>query len=128
MLSNVKYPRFSGTSVERDFVEFPSQLNEHWLPTHEVLSRFAVHYETGKPMPEELVAKIKKAKTFNQGFLTVEYTAAALVDLDLHLIANAQDIDVVGVERDVLGKIGMPAAIEPWPLLLSATAPAISMR
>ncbi len=83
--SEVKYPSLAGTNVVRDFVEFPSQLNENWLSTPEVLSRFAVHYQTGKPIPPELVAKIKKASTFNQGFATVEYLASALVDMKLHL-------------------------------------------
>ena len=68
LLSKVKYPSQSGTSVARDYVEFPSQLNEHWLSTPEVLNRFAVHYETGEPMPAELVDKIENAATFNQGF------------------------------------------------------------
>ena len=72
------YPTLAGTNVARDFVEFPSQLNEHWLPTPEVLNRFALHYQTGKPIPQELVAKIEKAATFNQGFTTVEYLAAAI--------------------------------------------------
>ena len=111
LLSNVTYPTLSGTHVERDFVELPSQLYEHWLDQPDVLKRFAIHAKTGQPMPQALVDKVRKAKTFNQGFLTVEYTASALVDLDLHLLANARDIDVVGVERDVLGRIGMPEAI-----------------
>ena len=71
--SSVNYPTLAGTNVARDFVEFPSQLNEHWLPTKQVLSQFAVHYKTGQPIPDALVAKIEKAKTFNQGFKTVEY-------------------------------------------------------
>src|ERR1700710_1111040 len=70
--SAVTYPSLAGTNVVRDFVEFPSQLNENWLPTPEVLSRFALHYQSGEPIPPALVAKIKKAKTFNQGFATVE--------------------------------------------------------
>jgi peptidyl-dipeptidase Dcp len=110
MNSNVTYPTLAGTNVVRDFVEFPSQLNEHWLPTHEVLSRFAVHYETGKPMPEELVAKIKKAQTFNQGFSTVEYLSSAIVDMKLHL-AGAADIDAAAFEKTTLAEIGMPAEI-----------------
>jgi len=108
--SNVTYPTLAGTNVARDFVEFPSQLNEHWLSTPEVLSRFAVHYQTGKPMPAELVAKIEKAKTFNQGFDTVEYLAGAIVDMKLHL-AGAGPIDPDAFEKKTLAEIGMPAEI-----------------
>ena len=75
--SNVSYPTLSGTNVARDYVEFPSQLLEHWLATPEILNRFALNYQTGKPIPPELVAKIEKAKTFNQGFKTVEYLSSA---------------------------------------------------
>jgi peptidyl-dipeptidase Dcp len=110
MNSNVTYPTLAGTNVVRDFVEFPSQLNEHWLPTHEVLSRFAVHFETGKPMPDELVAKIKSAKTFNQGFLTVEFLASAILDMKLHL-AGATPIDAAAFEKKALAEIGMPDEI-----------------
>ncbi|MDQ1728399.1 MAG: peptidyl-dipeptidase Dcp, partial [Pyrinomonadaceae bacterium] len=90
--SNVTYPSLSGTAVARDYVEFPSQLLEHWLATPEVLQRFAVHYQTGKPIPQALVDRIKRAATFNEGFITVEYLAAALVDMKLHL-AGDQKID-----------------------------------
>jgi len=110
MNSNVTYPTLAGTNVVRDFVEFPSQLNERWLPTHEVLSRFAVHFETGKPMPDELVAKIKSAKTFNQGFLTVEFLASAILDMKLHL-AGATPIDAAAFEKKALAEIGMPEEI-----------------
>jgi peptidyl-dipeptidase Dcp len=106
--SDVKYPSLAGTNVVRDFVEFPSQLNENWLSTPEVLSRFAVHYQTGKPIPPELVAKIKKASTFNQGFATVEYLASALVDMKLHL-AGDRPIDPAEFERTTLASLGMPA-------------------
>ena len=85
MLSDVTYPILSGTRVAGDFVEFPSQLYEHWLEQPEMLRRFAVHYKTGEPMPEALLDKLARARRFNQGFATVEYTASALVDLDLHL-------------------------------------------
>jgi peptidyl-dipeptidase Dcp len=106
--SDVKYPSFAGTNVVRDFVEFPSQLNENWLSTPEVLSRFALHYKTGKPLPPELVAKIENAGTFNQGFATVEYLASALVDMKLHL-AGSESIDPDKFERSTLAAIGMPA-------------------
>lgn len=103
--SKVKYPSQSGTSVARDYVEFPSQLNEHWLTTPEVLNKFAVHYETGEPIPAELVEKIEKAATFNQGFATVEYLASALIDMRLHLAGNVA-IDPDKFERDVLAERG----------------------
>ena len=85
LLSEVEYPSQSGTSVASDYVEFPSQVNEHWLSTPEVLNRFAVHYQTGEPLPAELLEKIERAATFNQGFATVEYLASALIDMKLHL-------------------------------------------
>jgi peptidyl-dipeptidase Dcp len=110
LLSDVAYPSQSGTSVARDYVEFPSQLNEHWLSTPEVLNQFAVHYQTGKPMPAELLSKIKKASKFNQGFTTVEYLASALVDMKLHLLGDV-DIDPDAFERETLKELGMPREI-----------------
>ncbi len=86
--SSVSYPSLSGTNVVRDYVEFPSQLLERWLSTPEVLNRFALHYQTGKPIPPEQVRKIEQASTFNQGFATVEYLASALVDMKLHLAGD----------------------------------------
>ncbi len=105
--SNVTYPRLSGTNVARDYVEFPSQLLEHWLSTPEVLQKFAVHYKTGKPIPAELVKKIEAASTFNQGFGTTEYLSSALIDMKLHLAGDA-DIDPDKFERETLGELGMP--------------------
>jgi peptidyl-dipeptidase Dcp len=110
LASNVTYPTLSGTSVARDFVEFPSQLLEHWLSTPEVLNRYALHYQTGKPVPAELVAKIEKASTFNQGFATVEYLASALIDMKAHL-AGDKPIDADAFERDTLKGLGMPQEI-----------------
>ena len=110
LCSKVKYPSQSGTNVARDYVEFPSQVNEHWLTTPEVLSKFAVHYETGKPLPKELLEKIEKAATFNQGFATVEYLASALIDMKLHLAGDAK-IDPDAFERDTLAALGMPREI-----------------
>ena len=110
--SNVTYPSVSGTNVARDYVEFPSQLLEHWLPVKEVLDRFAVHYQTGKPIPAELVAKVERAKTFNQGFATVEYLSAALIDMKLHLAARKDSrIDADAFERETLTSLGMPKEI-----------------
>ena len=108
--SNVTYPSLSGTAVARDYVEFPSQLLEHWLSTPEVLQRFALHYQTGKPIPQELVDKIKRSATFNQGFATVEYLSAALVDMKLHL-AGDRKIDPDVFERETLAQLGMPKEI-----------------
>jgi len=110
LLSKVNYRTQSGTSVARDYVEFPSQLNEHWLETPEVLNRFAVHHKTGKPMPAELLAKIRKAATFNQGFSTTEYLASALMDMKLHLAGDV-DIDPDKFERETLLELGMPKEI-----------------
>ncbi len=111
--SNVTYPSLAGTSVTRDFVEFPSQLLEHWLSTPEVLDRFALHVETGKPMPRELVEKIERAGTFNQGFATVEFLASALIDMKLHLAAagGGVAIDPDKFERETLSALGMPKEI-----------------
>ena len=110
--SNVNYPSVAGTSVARDYVEFPSQLLEHWLPVKEILDRYAVHHETGKPIPAELVAKVERAKTFNQGFATVEYLSAALIDMKLHLTATPdRRIDPDAFERETLASLGMPAEI-----------------
>ena len=108
--SNVTYPSVSGTAVPRDYVEFPSQLLEHWLSTPEVLQRFALHYQTGKPIPQELVDKINRSATFNQGFATVEYLSAALVDMKLHL-AGDKKIDPDAFERETLAQLGMPKEI-----------------
>lgn len=111
MLSNVTYPSISGTSVARDFVELPSQLYEHWLDEKEILSKYAVHYKMGEPMPDALIEKLKAASTFNQGFATVEYTSSALVDLELHTMP-ADDVQDIGkIEKEILQKIGMPDEI-----------------
>lgn len=108
--SNVTYPSVSGTHVARDYVEFPSQLLEHWMSTPEVLGRFALHHKTGQPIPPALVAKLERAATFNQGFDTVEYLSAALVDMKLHL-AGAQPIDPDAFEKSTLAALGMPPEI-----------------
>jgi peptidyl-dipeptidase Dcp len=105
--SNVTYPTLAGTAVARDYVEFPSQLLERWLLTPEVLHRFAVHYQTGKPIPQEMVEKLRRSATFNQGFATVEYLSSALVDMKLHL-AGAQRIDPDAFEKKTLEELGMP--------------------
>ena len=108
--SNVNYPSVSGTAVARDYVEFPSQVLEHWLSTPEVLNRYALHYQTGKPIPAALVAKIEAADKFNQGFKTVEYLSSALIDMKLHL-AGSTKIDADKFERETLASMGMPSEI-----------------
>ena len=111
LLSDVTYPYISGTSVARDFVELPSQLYEHWLSVPEVLEKHARHYQTGEPMPTDLVERLMAAENFNQGFRTVEYTASALVDLEMHVLEEADGFDGPVFERQVLDRIGMPTAI-----------------
>ncbi|MCD2323242.1 M3 family metallopeptidase [Sphingomonas sp. IC-56] len=108
LLSNVYYPGLGGTP--RDFVEYPSQVNENWLMTPEVLNRFAKHYQTGAPMPAALVAKIEKASTFNQGFDTVEYLSSAIVDMKLH-DRDTPVTDPDAFERETLASLGMPREI-----------------
>lgn len=111
LLSNVTYPMLAGTSVSTDFVEFPSQLYEHWLDQPEILKQFATHYSTGEPMPEALLRRMLAARNFNQGFATVEYVSSALVDFDFHLLRDAKNIDATAFEAASLKKIGMPDAI-----------------
>jgi peptidyl-dipeptidase Dcp len=108
--SNVNYPSLAGTAVARDYVEFPSQLLEHWLSTPEVLQKFALHYKTGEPIPQRLVDRLRAADNFNEGFDTVEYLASAIVDMRMHL-AGDQKIDPREFERRVLTEIGMPREI-----------------
>ncbi|WP_394341191.1 M3 family metallopeptidase [Olleya aquimaris] len=103
--SNVKYPTLNGGV--RDYTEFQSQLLERWLSTDEVINQFLVHYKTGEPIPASLVAKIKKASTFNQGFGTTEYLASALMDMKLHL-ADPTNIDIDKFERETLAELNMP--------------------
>jgi peptidyl-dipeptidase Dcp len=111
MLSNVTYPSLSGTNVPRDFVELPSQLYEHWLEQPEVLGKYAVHAETGEPIPKALLDKLISTRTFNQGFMTVEYCSSALVDLAFHTADDVSALDVAAFEKATLKKIGMPSEI-----------------
>ncbi|MBV9348886.1 MAG: M3 family metallopeptidase [Pseudolabrys sp.] len=111
LLSNVTYPALAGTAVSSDFVELPSQLYEHWLETPEILQKFARHYKTGEAMPQALLDKVLATRTFNQGFATVEYTASALVDLDLHGLPKPEALDVSAFEKQALARIDMPAEI-----------------
>ena len=111
MLSDVTYPSLSGTSVFTDFVELPSQLYEHWQEQPQVLRRFAKHYQTGEPLPDDLLKRFLAARKFNQGFATVEFVSSALIDLESHTQPAAASRDVRAFERRELEKIGMPAEI-----------------
>ncbi len=109
LCSNVTYPSLSGTSVARDYVEFPSQLLEHWLATPEVLNRFALHYKTNEPLSQSLVDRIGKAANFNEGFATVETISSSFVDMKLHL--TTETVDPHRFEKGVLAEINMPSEI-----------------
>jgi peptidyl-dipeptidase Dcp len=111
MLSDVTYPSVSGTSVFTDFVELPSQLYEHWQEQPQVLRQFARHYQTGEPLPDDLLERFIAARKFNQGFATVEFVSSALIDLEFHTQPAAASRDVRAFERQELEKIGMPAEI-----------------
>jgi peptidyl-dipeptidase Dcp len=111
MLSDVTYPSLSGTSVFTDFVELPSQLYEHWQEQPQVLQQFARHYQTGEPLPDELLKRFIAARKFNQGFATVEFVSSALIDLEFHSQPASEIGDVRAFERQELEKIGMPAEI-----------------
>jgi peptidyl-dipeptidase Dcp len=110
LLSNVTYPRISGTSVVRDFVEFPSQVYEHWLESDPVLARLT-HYKTGEQIPAALLERMRAARKAGQGFETVEFTSSALLDMDYHAAGLGPDGDVAAFEAEVLDDIGMPREI-----------------
>jgi peptidyl-dipeptidase Dcp len=110
LCANATYPSVSGAAVANDYVEFPSQILARWLSTPELLNRFAVHVRTGKPMPAELLKKIQDASRFNQGFVTMEYLASALVDMKAHL-AGDKAIDPAAFEKATLGALGMPKEV-----------------
>ena len=107
--SKVTYPTLNGGV--RDYTEFQSQLLERWLLTDEVINQFLLHHKTGEPMPKELVAKIKNAATFNEGFKTTEYLASAIIDLKLHMLDDPTGIDPDAFERDTLNAMGMPSQL-----------------
>ncbi|MDR4952042.1 M3 family metallopeptidase [Chryseobacterium sp. ES2] len=114
MFASQKYPSLSGTNVPRDFVEFPSQINEHWALDPVVLKNYAVHYETKQPIPQALVDKIKKASTFNQGYMTTELVSAAELDMDWHTVSNdSQFIPVLDFEKQSLASHGFNLATVP---------------
>jgi peptidyl-dipeptidase Dcp len=111
LLSQVRYPSQSGTAVRRDFVEFPSQVFEHWLEVPQTLQRHARHYRTGEPLPAATVERLLEATNFNSGFATLEYAACALIDLELHADPDPQGLDIEAFERAFLAGIGMPPEI-----------------
>ncbi len=114
LLSNVKYPTVAGTSVPRDFVEFPSQFNEHWASEPAVFANFAKHHQTGAPMPADLALKIDKARKFNQGFATTEYLAAALLDMAWHsLPEGTPQKDVDAFEKEALRRFEVDFTLVP---------------
>jgi peptidyl-dipeptidase Dcp len=108
LLSEVQYPGLAVTP--RDFVEYPSQVHEMWVLTRPILDRFALHYQTGKPMPQKLLDKVEKSKQFNQGYQTVEYLSSAIVDMAMHTIPDG-DIDADAFERDTLQRLGAPREV-----------------
>jgi peptidyl-dipeptidase Dcp len=112
-LSNVEYQTISGTSVKRDFVELPSQIMENWAMEPELLKLYAYHYKTGELIPQELVEKIQKSSKFNQGFITTEYLAASLLDMDYHTAKNVDEIDIETFENESMEKLGLIDAIIP---------------
>jgi peptidyl-dipeptidase Dcp len=111
LLSQARYRSQSGTAVRRDFVEFPSQIFEHWMSAPETLRIYARHYQTGAPLPEDLLHRLLAARTFNQGFATVEYTASALIDLELHRAAAPETLDAARFEREFLNRMAVPKEI-----------------
>ena len=113
LLSNSTYPSVSGTSVPRDFVELPSQIMEHWVLEPEVLQVYAKHYQTGEVIPAEIVEKLDKAGKFNTGFTTVEFLAAALLDMEYHTMTEPADIDIREFEKKALDKYGLIDEIKP---------------
>jgi peptidyl-dipeptidase Dcp len=111
LLSDVTYPLLAGTAVPTDFVELPSQLFEHWLEQPELLRRYALHHRTGEPMPEALLERVLAARTFNQGFATIEYASSALVDMAFHLLPSSENLDVAEFESSALERMRMPPEI-----------------
>lgn len=111
LLSRVRYPSQSGTSVRRDFVEFPSQVYEHWLEAPQTLRTYARHHETNEPLPDALIERLLAARTFNQGFATVEFLASAILDMELHLHPAPETLDIETFETEALARLGMPDEI-----------------
>ncbi|WP_321519514.1 M3 family metallopeptidase [uncultured Bacteroides sp.] len=113
LLSKCNYYGVSGTNVTRDFVELPSQIMEHWATEPEVLKMYAKHYKTGEVMPDSLIQKLKKQSLFNQGFMTTELLAAAILDMELHNLKDAKDLNIIDFEKKTMDKIGLIPEIAP---------------
>ena len=113
LLTKCQYKGTSGTNVVRDFVELPSQINEHWATEPEVLKMYAKHYQTGETIPDELIEKILNQKTFNQGFITTELMAAAFLDMNLHNLTDTTGLDVVAFEKEAMDRLGLIPKIAP---------------
>lgn len=113
LLTKCNYKGIAGTNVVRDFVELPSQINEHWATEPEVLKMYAKHYQTGETIPDSLIEKILKQKTFNQGFMTTELLAAAILDMNLHNLTDTKELDVVAYENEAMNKLGLIQEIAP---------------
>ena len=113
LLTKCNYKGISGTNVVRDFVELPSQINEHWATEPEVLKMYAKHYQTGETIPDSLIEKILNQKTFNQGFMTTELLAAAILDMNLHNLTDTQHLDVLAYEKEAMDKLGLIPEIAP---------------
>lgn len=113
LLTKCEYKGTSGTNVVRDFVELPSQINEHWATEPEVLKMYARHYQTNEVIPDEIIEKIQKQKTFNQGFMTTELLAAAILDMNLHTLTDVKNLDVLQYEKEAMEKLGLITEIAP---------------
>lgn len=113
LLTQCQYKGTSGTNVAQDFVELPSQINEHWATEPEVLRMYAKHYQTSEVIPDSLIEKILNQKTFNQGFMTTELLAAAILDMNLHNLTDTKGLDVVAYEKEAMGKLGLIPEIDP---------------
>src|SRR3712207_6042435 len=107
LLTKCQYKGTSGTNVVRDFVELPSQITEHWATEPEVLKIYAKHYQSGEVIPDTLIEKILKQQTFNQGFITTELLAAAILDMNLHNLTSTEGIDVVAYEKEAMEQLGL---------------------
>ena len=113
LLTKCEYKGTSGTNVVRDFVELPSQINEHWATEPEVLKMYAKHYQTGEVIPDEIIEKILKQKTFNQGFMTTELLAAAILDMNLHMTTDVKNLDMLAFEKEAMDELGLIPEIAP---------------
>ena len=113
LLTKCNYKGISGTNVVRDFVELPSQINEHWATEPEVLKMYAKHYQTGETIPDSLIEKILNQKTFNQGFMTTELLAAAILDMNLHNLTGTKNLDVLAYEKEAMNQLNLIPEIAP---------------